>query len=503
MKKFFFPAIVLMVCAMSAKALNVATFENAEYAGTGIYTTTEAPYWYGWGTDEENYWTSGDYQFATYNDYGYYYDFVVSNDKSKEYTDYAHAYRSAAGGAYEGDNFAVWYYNWYGPTPIEAFEKAVVPGVFVCNCVYTVSSMNYGDGFAKKFGKEDWLKLTFSSLKNEEVDKSVDFYLAKDGYYVSEWTYVDLSTLGAVDSIVISMSSSDTGIYGMNTPAYVCLDNFGAAKPEGYKEPARTKFLEFATFEDITIAQAESCWQGADAPVVGWNNWKSGDYNFQSYYGGNSGYGDYYSAFTVTNETANTSTGYTEAYRSAKGGAYEGENFVVWNLNYYGTDSITFEAQKIQGFFVNNTAYAVNSMCNGDYSAKKFGADDWFKLTITGQKNKVDGATVDFYLAKDGKYVNEWTYVDLTSLGVIDAIKFSMSSSDTGMYGMNTPAYFAMDNFGVAKPATYVAPAMAEFPAPTAIENTNAAVKAVKVIRNGQVLIIRDGKTYNVLGAEF
>jgi len=68
---------------------------------------------------------------------------------------------------------------------------------------------------------------------------------------------------------------------------------------------------------------------------------------------------------------------------------------------------------------------------------------------------------------------------------------------------MNTPAYFAMDNFGVAKPATYVAPAMAEFPAPTAIENTNAAVKAVKVIRNGQVLIIRDGKTYNVLGAEF
>ena len=36
----------------------------------------------------------------------------------------------------------------------------------------------------------------------------------------------------------------------------------------------------------------------------------------------------------------------------------------------------------------------------------------------------------------------------------------------------------------------------------TAIENTEAAVKAVKVVRNGQVLIIRDGKMYNALGAE-
>ena len=36
----------------------------------------------------------------------------------------------------------------------------------------------------------------------------------------------------------------------------------------------------------------------------------------------------------------------------------------------------------------------------------------------------------------------------------------------------------------------------------TAIENTEAAVKATKVIRDGQVLIIRDGKMYNALGAE-
>ena len=35
------------------------------------------------------------------------------------------------------------------------------------------------------------------------------------------------------------MSSSDTGDWGMNTPAYFCLDNLGGTKPE-YEEPIET-----------------------------------------------------------------------------------------------------------------------------------------------------------------------------------------------------------------------------------------------------------------------
>lgn len=37
---------------------------------------------------------------------------------------------------------------------------------------------------------------------------------------------------------------------------------------------------------------------------------------------------------------------------------------------------------------------------------------------------------------------------------------------------------------------------------PTGVDNTNANVKAAKEIRNGQVVIIRDNKTYNVLGIQ-
>ena len=36
----------------------------------------------------------------------------------------------------------------------------------------------------------------------------------------------------------------------------------------------------------------------------------------------------------------------------------------------------------------------------------------------------------------------------------------------------------------------------------TAVENVESQTKAVKVVRNGQILILRDGKTFNALGAE-
>ena len=37
---------------------------------------------------------------------------------------------------------------------------------------------------------------------------------------------------------------------------------------------------------------------------------------------------------------------------------------------------------------------------------------------------------------------------------------------------------------------------------PTAIDNTIVAPQVEKIVRNGQVLIIRDGKTYNMMGQE-
>ena len=54
--------------------------------------------------------------------------------------------------------------------------------------------------------------------------------------------------------------------------------------------------------------------------------------------------------------------------------------------------------------------------------------------------------------------------MNLLSLGHVDSLQFSLSSSDTGGFGMNTPAYFCMDNFTTNESLDQV-PAIKQFAA--------------------------------------
>lgn len=113
-----------------------------------------------------------------------------------------------------------------------------VEGVYITNSTYAYLSMKDGDGFAKKFGGEtgndpDYFLLQIQAYRNGQLQEDkVGFYLAdyrfednSQDYIVDEWTYVDLSSLGNADSLRFSLSSTDVGGYGMNTPAYFCIDN--------------------------------------------------------------------------------------------------------------------------------------------------------------------------------------------------------------------------------------------------------------------------------------
>jgi hypothetical protein len=120
----------------------------------------------------------------------------------------------------------------------------------------------------------------------------------------------------------------------------------------------------------------------------------------------------------------------------------------------------------VDGLYVTNNNYTYYSMLYGDAYAKQFGGaggddEDWFLLTITG-KDELDEITglVEFYLA-DYRFANNdfdyivdgWEYVDLTGLGIVKSVEFGLSSSDTGEWGMNTPAYFVIDTV-IPEPAT-------------------------------------------------
>ena len=84
-----------------------------------------------------------------------------------------------------------------------------------------------------------------------------------------------------------------------------------------------------------------------------------------------------------------------------------------------------------------------------DDGGAPFGDNDYFTLTIHGSLNgKAVNSEVTVNLAKGKTYIQEWAYVDLSSLGKVDAITFSLASSKKNSLGMTTPAYFAFDDLG-------------------------------------------------------
>ena len=249
MKKMFFLAIAMMACAISANAeLKPATFENEE---GGIQIDAENPVWRGVAVPEEEVrlWTSGSFTFATYeDDWGesgvYYYDVAATNLQNTTF-DWMNPYfdhYSAAGKAAEGDNYAVWYYNWYGPANVELDEAQVISGMAVTNNTYVVNAILNGDGMSEEeagkglpFHAGDYFKLIITGYLNEVEGESVEFYLADfrtegegaQWTYAENWQWVDLSGLGEVDAIGFAVETTKRNMYGATTPSYFCFDNLG------------------------------------------------------------------------------------------------------------------------------------------------------------------------------------------------------------------------------------------------------------------------------------
>lgn len=182
-----------------------------------------------------------------------------------------------------------------------------------------------------------------------------------------------------------------------------------------------------------------------------------------------------WNGFAYSNVNNTTTKGFLNQYAAFTGTGVGGSG--IYAVGYMATDWMSGNPISCQAVLaspaplgtvaITNTTYAALTMRDGDdYGyAKKFGGasgtdPDWFKLTIIGKDSlgSVTGS-VDFYLADyrtDNKYiVDTWQLVDLSSLGVVKALEFTLSSTDSGMFGINTPTYFALDNLTVVpEPAT-------------------------------------------------
>lgn len=172
--------------------------------------------------------------------YDFWNGWVVSNIQDTITPGFFNEGASFAGSGVEGsDNYAVS----YAPFPVsillnEESRGNVISGMYVSNNTYAATSMRDGDPFAKKFGgasgdDPDYFLLSFRKWLNGALSSdSISIYLAdyrfednSEDFILRGWHWVDLSPLGAVDSLQCKLYSSDTGAFGINTPAYFCVDN--------------------------------------------------------------------------------------------------------------------------------------------------------------------------------------------------------------------------------------------------------------------------------------
>ena len=419
--------------------------------------------------DERTEFTSGNFEFKTgcMHDYYYWYWFGYANQTDTKYETLDDQWKNVVGGGYDGSsNYGVAYAAAFnGPCYVNVLnhdDGVEVPGFYITNSSYAHSSMSNGDGFAKKFGKGDWFKLTITGYDANDVETGTkEYYLADlrdadKAYIINDWRYVDLSGLGKVKKLSFELSSTDNGSSGMNTPAYFCFDNFGAEGTEVLPEKNVDLALDIATFEDITVP-ADGHMSVSTEDDDERTEFTSGDFEFAT---GCMHDWSYWYWFGYANQTDTKYETLDDQWKNVVGGGYDGSsNYgVAYAAAFNGPCYVTVlnygSGIEIPGFYITNSSYAHSSMSNGDGFAKKFGKGDWFKLTITGyDANDVETGTKEYYLADlrdaDKAYIiNDWRYVDLSGLGKVKKLSFELSSTDNGSSGMNTPAYFCFDNFG-------------------------------------------------------
>ena len=228
----------------------------------------------------------------------------------------------------------------------------------------------------------------------------------------------------------------------------------------------RPAAAEVIDFQDLTVPAA-GYFNGDPGTLTAGQSvttpWNAGGAAFSNTFGidnyGGFNYA-YWSGFGYSNIVNTTDPAFTNQYASYPGGGYQSSTYAVSyeDLTRGGRPIVTLPVPTtVSGFRIANTTYAALTMLNGDgygFSAP-LPAGGWFATTAVGKLATTTTGSATFYLAdlRGGSppgVLAGWSWFDLSSLGTVDRIEFSFDGSDKGTFGLNTPAYFAMDDLTVS-----------------------------------------------------
>ena len=216
----------LLLAATAHAGLDTATFSD-----TGFLTGTKQ-----YNNSSGGFSSGGDSFNNTYHPAfgGYWNGFSVSSMTDTTTAGYTNQY-SAITGSGNGDA----YYAVLFPSS-SVNLLGTVQSIDLTNTTYAYLSMLNGDSFAKKFVSGDFFKVVITGYSGINdtgsttgaVTSVLANYTSDASKPLNVWKTVDLTSLGAAQSLGFSFLSSDVGQFGINTPTYVAIDNLVTSVPE-------------------------------------------------------------------------------------------------------------------------------------------------------------------------------------------------------------------------------------------------------------------------------
>ena len=143
--------------------------------------------------------------------------------------------------------------------------------------------------------------------------------------------------------------------------------------------------------------------------------------------------------------------------------------------------------------YICQNSNTMEAITKGMFNARAFTENDTLALIIsTLNSNLEEIESITYFLAVDGTKNSGWVKVPLTALNQAMGLSFRMTTTDIGEYGANTPMYFALDGLTVnTEPITAVG------------QVGVAPVTTTKILEQGRLVIMRNGRKYSVAGACF
>ena len=226
--------------------------------------------------------------------------------------------------------------------------------------------------------------------------------------------------------------------------------------------------------QNITFNE-QDVWNKTFNDSAEYQSFGNGTFSFAHLRSGNSWDGTSWEGFTISRST-DTLLSHESFYPDhqwgimAGGGiAGQGTPFILGYFSEYTENSLDSHICEIEfthiddveaiGCYVCNSPYTTRCITQGFGYARKFTQGDYCTLTAHGiNANGEECGSVVYYMADyrnedPNKWIlnTDWDWMDLTALGAVKSIYFTMETTDVGDWGSNTTFYFGLDQIKIRR----------------------------------------------------